>query len=44
VGELPGITGIEYPVRPMVAVLALQLRTNHPDGWAAEPELDGFLH
>jgi hypothetical protein len=30
VGELPGIAGIEYPVRPMLAMPALRLPTNHP--------------
>jgi ATP-dependent DNA ligase len=44
VSELPCIAGIEYPVRPMLAVPALQLPTNDPSGWAAEPKLDGFLN
>jgi hypothetical protein len=38
-----GIAGIEYPVRPMVAVTADQLPASHPGGWTAEPKLDGFI-
>lgn len=41
--ELPGIAGIEYPVRPMLAVPALHLPNGQPGQWAAEPKLDGFL-
>jgi hypothetical protein len=44
VSELPGIAGIEYPVRPMLAVPALRLPTGQPGDWAAEPQLDGFLN
>lgn len=40
--ELPSVAGIEYPVRPMIAVPALQLPANRPGDWAAEPKLDGF--
>jgi hypothetical protein len=39
-----GIAGVEYPVRPMIAVTAPQLPTSHPGGWAAEAKLDGFLN
>jgi ATP-dependent DNA ligase len=43
VSQLAGIAGIEYSVRPMLAMPALQLPTNDPGDWAAEPKLDGFL-
>jgi ATP-dependent DNA ligase len=39
-----GIAGIEYPVRPMVAVTGDELPTSHPGGWSVEPKLDGFLN
>jgi hypothetical protein len=39
-----GIAGIEYPVRPLVAVTADQFPTIHAGGWSAEPKLDGFLN
>jgi hypothetical protein len=38
------MAGIEYPVRPMLAVPALQLPTGQLGDWAAEPKLDGFLN
>jgi ATP-dependent DNA ligase len=37
-----GIAGVEYPVRPMIAVPALRLPMSHPGGWAVEPKMDGF--
>ncbi len=39
---MPCFAGIEYPVRPMLAIPALQLPTGHPGGWIAEPKVDGF--
>src|SRR3954453_6276686 len=37
-----GIAGVEYPVRPMIAVPALRLPTRCPGGWAGETKMDGF--
>jgi hypothetical protein len=40
--EQPRFAGIEFPLRPMIAVSADQLPLNRPDGWAFEPKFDGF--
>lgn len=37
-----GIAGVEYPVRPMIAVTAQELPTSSSAGWAYEPKMDGF--
>ena len=41
-GEQPRFAGVEYPLRPMIAVTADQLPLDRPGGWAFEPKLDGF--
>ena len=41
-GEQPRFAGVEYPLRPMIAVTAGQLPLDRPGGWAFEPKLDGF--
>ena len=40
--EQPRLAGIEFPLRPMIAVTADQLPLNRPGGWAFEPKFDGF--
>ena len=40
--EQPRLAGIEFPMRPMIAVTADQLPLNRPGGWAFEPKFDGF--
>ena len=41
-GEHPRLAGVEYPLRPMIAVTAGQLPLDRPGGWAFEPKFDGF--
>jgi ATP-dependent DNA ligase len=40
--EQPRQAGIEFPLRPMIAVTADQLPLNRSVGWAFEPKFDGF--
>src|SRR5918994_3638150 len=40
--EQPRLAGIEFPLRPMIAVTADQLPRDRPGGWAFEPKFDGF--
>src|SRR5687768_14776598 len=40
--EQPRLAGIEFPLRPMIAVTADQLPLDRPGGWAFEPKFDGF--
>jgi ATP dependent DNA ligase domain len=40
--EQPRFAGIEFPLRPMIAVTANQLPHDRPGGWAFEPKFDGF--
>ena len=41
--EQPRFAGIEFPLRPMIAVAAGQLPLDRPGGWAFEPKFDGFV-
>lgn len=41
-GARAGIAGVEYPVRPMIAVTADQLPPIRDLVWAFEPKFDGF--
>jgi ATP-dependent DNA ligase len=40
--EQPRFAGIEFPLRPMIAVAADRLPLDRPGGWAFEPKFDGF--
>jgi ATP-dependent DNA ligase len=40
--EQPRFAGVEFPLRPMIAVTADQLPLDRPGGWAFEPKFDGF--
>jgi ATP-dependent DNA ligase len=40
--EQPRFVGIEFPLRPMIAVAADRLPLDRPGGWAFEPKFGGF--